>query len=374
MQITTLRSVDDIASDEWDRLCEEPAFQHAWFRTVEQSGIVDLEPRHLVLREEGRVAGILPCGIQRSDPYYTVHDRLFGRLSQPLSAIGLTMLPALVAASPLMHQSRIFVDERVDRPRAIQALCQAMIDTCRRERLPICAWPFVPYDPAMDAALRGAGFWRAYLCPMAEWDNRFTSFEAYLQDMKRASKHRYRTARYELNAIAKDGIDLQDEPLDALTDEELSALRARHYERYHEHASPFSSAFFSSLRHEYGPRIHAFTARRHGHLLAYALAVQGADQWQTLVGGESSYEDAHLHRLHFSLYYYFPIAQAIASGIRRIIYGLGAYEAKLQRGCRLEPLYLYVYTGSPLLRLWLKPWMAMLDAVHRRKHARFASV
>jgi hypothetical protein len=45
---------------------------------------------------------------------------------------------------------------------------------------------------------------------------------------------------------------------------------------------------------------------------------------------------------YFNLVFYVPIELAIREGVRRINYGVAAYPPKLRRGCRLEPISMFV--------------------------------
>ena len=51
-----------------------------------------------------------------------------------------------------------------------------------------------------------------------------------------------------------------------------------------------------------------------------------------------NYDVATKGRAHFMVMYYAPLVDALESSISRINYGVGSYEAKVGRGCRIEPL------------------------------------
>ena len=126
MKVRVLRRIQEIDRQVWDALCDDPAFSHGWFCALEESGVAAVEPRHLILEDDGRVVGVLPCFIQRGDPYYTLAERLFGPLARWLDRCGVRVLPALLAYSPLMHRTELFLAPGVERAAAVRACTEAM--------------------------------------------------------------------------------------------------------------------------------------------------------------------------------------------------------------------------------------------------------
>ena len=374
MKVRVLRRIQDIDRQVWDVLCDDPAFSHGWFCALEESGVAAVEPRHLILEDDGRVVGVLPCFIQRGDPYYTLAERLFGPLARWLDRCGVRVLPALLAYSPLTHRTELFLAPGVERAAAIHACTEAMERICRNEGLPVSGWLFVSgTDVPLLVALRQAGYADAFLCPTATWTNRYRSFDEYLQDLKRSSRNSYKGARNELNHYARSSVRLAEEPLAALDSRELADMRAVFYARYHpEAANPFSPEFFDALKRHLGGRIIARTARNGQELLRYSLTIKDAGCWQELIDGEVDDERSHAGALQFNLNYYFPIGRAIAEGVPEMRFGLSSYLLKVKRGCWLSPLHVAVRGHTRILRWWLPGWLRFVHWRHIRKHREFA--
>ena len=181
MKARVLRSVADLAPEQWDALCNDPVFSHGWFLALEESGAVAAEPRHIVLESAGEAVGILPCFVQRGDPYYDLGVRLFGPLRRPLTALGVRALPALLAYSPLAQRSAVFVAPTVDRLAALRVFAETMEQICRDEGLAVSGWPFASdRDPTLKFALHESGHRAAFLGPTASWRNAYASFDAYV--------------------------------------------------------------------------------------------------------------------------------------------------------------------------------------------------
>jgi predicted N-acyltransferase/L-amino acid N-acyltransferase YncA len=373
MNVRVVRAVQEIDRELWDRLCDDPAFSYGWFRALEESGVVDAEPRHLVLEADGRVVGILPCVIQRSDPYYTLADRLFGPLAPWLARCGVRVLPALLAYSPLTHRTELFLAPGTDRVAAIRACADAMQRICLDERLPVSGWMFVSgMDAPLRHALRRAGFSDAFLCPTANWTNRYRSFDEHLRDIRRRSLNNYKNVRNELNHHAASGVRLALEPLAAIDSLVLADMRAVLYARYNPgKANPFSPAFFDALKRHMSGQIIARTARSGEELLRYGLTIKGARCWYELMDGEVGDQRSHAHDLQFNINFHFPMRLAIESGVPELRCGLASYLAKVKRGCTLSPLHVAIRGHTRLLRWSLPGWMRLVHRWSLRKHRAF---
>ncbi len=367
MNVRVLRTIRDIDPVAWDALCPDIVFSHAWFRALEDSRAVNVEPRHLVLEEHGRIVGVLPCMIQRGDPYYTLADRLFGPLARLAAALGLRVLPALLAYSPLAHRTELFLAPGTDRTTALRAIRDAMDAVCRDERLPVSGWLFASES---HEALRAAGYHSVYLCPIASWRNAYRSFDQFLEHLRRISRRRYKMVRHELNQFAPSGIRLTEEPLNSLSDARLAAMHAAHYARYRaQQGQALPPAFFAALKRDLGDCAVLHVARTQEQVVGYSIILKQADRWHMFLSGEAAV-DSHRNKLHFHLNYYYPMRLAIDQSIRRLDYGTASYQTKLERGCQLEPLRMGLRFHTPSLRLVMPVWLCLVDSWHRWKYRR----
>jgi hypothetical protein len=374
MNVRVVTSIRQIEPWVWDRLCDGVVFSHGWFSVLEDSGAAQADPRHLVLEEEGRVVGIVPCFIQRGDPYYSLDQRLFGPFRPLAKRLGGRVLPALLAYSPVAHRSGIFLAEGVDRPAAIRACAEAMARICRAERLPVSGWLFASrWDRELMRTLRRTGHAEAFLCPSAYWASRFDNFEDYVESFKQISRHHYKTVRHELNRSDRAGIEVADAPLSSLDDQQLATMFGVLYQRYYpRRRNPFQASFFAALKRHLGERARVHTAARNGQLVSYSIVLQGPTRWHMFLSGDADGQQAHADRLHFRLNYYFPMQQAIATGALLLDYGLSAYGMKIQRGCLLEPLSVAVRAHRAPLSWWLPLWMELVNLWHAWRYRMYA--
>lgn len=367
MKVRVLCSIKGIEQQAWDGLCSDTVFSHGWLKAIEENLPPVVEPRHLLLEEAGRLLGILPCWIQRGDPYYDLDDRLFGPLAGTFRRLGLSALPALLAYSPLAHRTELFLVDGVDRSGAIRHFVRAMNRICRDENLRTSGWLFVEgNDSGRDAALRDAGLRPAFLAPTAIWENRFEDFESYRRNLGRSPR---RSVRNELNRSARSRLRVRSESCDDVDDGTLARLNSVHYQRYQrDRPSPLGPRFFEALKHTLGERVFLHTVRDGDELVSYSLVVGDRRRWHMFVGGHVADERSHENTIFFNLNYYHPIRAAIESGVERIDFGLSSYEAKVLRGCRLESVSLWLSAHSLPWRLFLPAWLRVVDWRYRRKH------
>jgi predicted N-acyltransferase len=361
-----LRSIDAVPARDWDGVCRDAVFSHAWFRALEASAAADCEPRHIALEANGRLVGALACFVQRGDPYDTLVERVFGPLAR------IAPRRALAAYSPLAQRTELWLADAVDLETAVRACTQAMDAICREEGIGLAGWPFVrAADTALARALAACGHRTAFLAPSARWLNPpHASFDGYVDQFKQVSRKRYKDVRHELNRFERSGVRLEEQPLAALPDELLARYQTEHYARHNDgRPSPFTAAFFAALKRELGARAVVHTARRGDELLSYSIVLQGEGRWHMFLSGDRDEQSAHADKLHFNLNFYYPIRRAIECGARQLDYGLSTYESKLQRGCVLEPVHVWLRPHTAALRAALPVWLPLLDAWYRRKHA-----
>ncbi len=371
MKVRVLRSIREIEPSVWDKLCDETVFSHGWFLALEESKAVDAHPRHLLLEQDGRAIGILPCFIQKSDPYYSLADRLFGPLAPIAKHLGLRVLPALLAYSPLAHRSKVFLADGVDHSTAIKALLDAMQALRKAEKLPACGWLFGTGNDQPQQALRAAGYRPSYLCPTALWLNTYLSLDMFLERIRRGNRHRYKMIRNELNRFKSSGIALSEEPLNALTDDQLAAMHATHYKRHNTAGRQLlTPEFFGALKRHLGERALLHVARRDGHVISYSIVLKDSARWHLFLSGEADSQAAHQNKLHFHINYYFPMQKAIDSGAIRLDYGMSAYTMKLERGCLLEPTQLWLQCEAPIQKTVMRLWLPVVGSWYKYKHRR----
>ena len=68
-----------------------------------------------------------------------------------------------------------------------------------------------------------------------------------------------------------------------------------------------------------------------------------------------------------NMVFYHPADWAPALGLKTLLYGTAAQQAKLRRGCRLLACHLFYRPHRRIVRLIARPYVAIHQAWHRRK-------
>jgi hypothetical protein len=68
---------------------------------------------------------------------------------------------------------------------------------------------------------------------------------------------------------------------------------------------------------------------------------------------------------YFNLMYH-RIEDSISRGISKVLFGRLKYEAKIHRGCHLEPIFVFYKPRNALKRLFIKGWFPILS--YRNHH------
>ncbi len=158
-----------------------------------------------------------------------------------------------------------------------------------------------------------------------------TSWEGYLAGL---SKRRRYQARKELRIYEAAGFHtvVRTGP-DAFT-EDLVALQVAHREKY---GLPGGEdrvrRDLDAVRDELGESCVVFSAERDGQMSSFTLYLRTRDALFARTGG--TLPDAK--GCYFAVDYHETARWALENGIRRVHYGMAAYEAKVTRGCELRP-------------------------------------
>jgi len=361
-------SVAALDRQTWDSLFTDPLFSSDWFHVIETVRPIHVLPRYHVLSFDHQVVAALPAFLQHEEMYTTVEDRLFGRIRTLARRLGVRALPALLANSPLSYQGGIGLSDRADEAAAIGELLAAMEETARREGAPLYGFSYLsPGETVLSRILEERGFSRGLAVPMARLDIEWADFDEYLRHISRRHKSTAAGIRRQINRNRKAGVRLE-----RVTDfephaEEFARLFHETYHRYTGRETPLKARFFRELSSRCSGKVTAYCGFKDGRLQGYFIVLRGAEIWNGLLTGQEYGQDDRDFTF-FSVTFYEPIRDAIAKGAKRIYYGPACYDAKLRRGCRVEPLYMWLRSPSEGANHWLKWWLDLADRRYRRKY------
>lgn len=180
---------------------------------------------------------------------------------------------------------------------------------------------------------------------------RWPSFEAYLSWLPRK---RRKEVRREMRKFGSAGFDLSAESLKDCC-EEIAPLEGNLKRR---HGSDLDNAhwarFFANYAAELDGASTVYVCREAGDAVAFSLLSEWEDTVYVRACG-FDYGRAGSHAEYFNLCYYLPLGHAIERGASRLHLGLDAYEAKVSRGAKLEPLWSVVLGPEEPASDWKRP-------------------
>ncbi len=207
-----------------------------------------------------------------------------------------------------------------------------------------CAATAVLYVDGRDTLLRdtltATGYVGWITGATAQLPIEWPSLEGYIQ--ARESRNRRKTIRYEIARFDAAGIAVGTSLLPEDTSD-LARLTALHEQKHgHGYHPEFENMVLQNYRKHLGDNCFIVTAERDGRLVGFCLVLRDRDIWRPGLSGWDESLTSHNEFVYFSLGYYQLIDLAIREGVSLIDYGLEAYDAKIRRGCVLQPLWCYI--------------------------------
>jgi uncharacterized protein len=333
MELRHLSSLEELSAAEWDRLAgpdRDPFLSHAFLAGLERHGCVGAHwgwtPRHLAVREGGRLVGAMPLYLKHNSYGELVFDWAW---ADALQRAGGRYYPKLVSAVPYSPVTgpRLLVAPDAARPDAVAAaLAEGALGLARS--LGVSSLHILFPDEGQGRLLTGPGqsFLARHDCQF-HWHNRgYRDFEDFLEGF---NAQRRKQVRRERRRVAEAGVELR-----VLHGGEVSEGQWALFHQFY--ASTFDKRgghptltleFFRELGRRLGDRVVLILACHQGREVAGAFCLRSAD---TLYGRHWGCLEA-FHSLHFEACYYQGIDYCIRQGLRRFEPGAQG-EHKVWRG------------------------------------------
>src|SRR6202030_3709233 len=363
--LEAVSSVSQIAADEWDACANpvsaaagcpggsqddfkspyNPFVTHAFFSALEASGSATARtgwgPRHLLARQDGMIAGIVPCFLKSHSQGEYVFDRGW---AEAYERAGGRYYPKLQVSVPFTPATgpRLLIRNGVDTDEIGTALAGGMVALCEATK---ASSVHVTFAREAEAKFLAAHGFLLRNDQQFHWRNEgYGSFEDFLISLN--SRHRKAIRRERRDALAEgitihalNGADITEDAWDAFFDFYMET-RSRKWGR------PYLTRAFFSLIGETKPEdVLLVMPKRNGRWIAGAINFIGSD---TLFGRNWGAIEHHPF-LHFEVCYYQAIDFAIQRGLKIVEAGAQG-EHKLARGYLPQTTYSAHYIADPDLR------------------------
>ncbi len=324
-----------------------------WWRFTERTDLHEV--RYLEVREGGQAVALAPLLITEKPGGLLFYDppRLAGTagaLAEPelldpsdqqrwaeLTATlpDMDQYPSLALATFGNHHGVVHEPARtVDQRRAVMAALPELLLQAAGElgcRSVALLYIDEPDAADVDESASRAGYTSTLLGAEGVLELADTSWEGYLAGLSK--RRRYQTRKELRNYQAAGYRTVVRTGPDAFS-EELVALQVAHRAKY---GLPGGEdrvrRELYAVRDELGESCVVFTAERDGQIGSFTLYLRTRDALFARTGG--TLPDAK--GCYFAVDYHETARWAVENGIRRVHYGMAAYEAKVTRGCELRP-------------------------------------
>ncbi|MFC7300186.1 GNAT family N-acetyltransferase [Cognatiluteimonas weifangensis] len=365
--VHTLDSLDQVPAAQWDALHDgrNPFVSHAFLCGLEQYGVLQARlgwtPRHLVLREGGRLLAAAPTYLKTNSHGEFVFDHAWARA---YAQHGRDYFPKLLCAVPYTPVTgpRLLARDAAAR----RALLQALAGYARDHGLSSAHVNF--HDESEDALFDAA--WLPRIDVQYHWRNAagWRDFDDFLAALDH--KHR-KNIRQERARVARAGVALRIVHGGDASDAELAGMHRFYLRTFAEYGNTptLTLEFLRHLARALPRQLVLVLASRHGRDIAGALCLRGGD---TLYGRYWGADDdapggARVPGLHFETCYYQGIDYCLREGLTRFEPGAQG-EHKLARGFLPALVRSRHWIADPAFAAALAPWCAQ-EAREVRRYA-----
>jgi hypothetical protein len=197
---------------------------------------------------------------------------------------------------------------------------------------------------------------------------RDASLDDYVARFRNHGRVRKARVLRELRSFKESGLTVRETTLDAF-DASHAALHLRQLRRYgHDVSADWLVDLMRRSAHHLGPWARMVVAERDGVPEAFTVCYSFEGEIHLKMSGFSEYAERHAG--YFAMVFYELVAYAQRSGTRRIQYGPLTYEAKVGRGCTLEPRTNYLRVPEE----WRENLVTLAAVAERKGRARLATL
>ncbi len=374
MSVERFRIVDDpsaLSVAQWRAVTRgEPALRMEVLRSLGRQASRPLGMRAFVLEDdEGLGAAALCREILSSTEYSPLDSLLFGRARKFCNALRVGPRPYLSFHLPLGGAAAICVREAPGdvQQRRLDALLGGIESHAAQRRTGV-GFMRVEQDSPASLALRSRGYLETETLPTTILPVEWPDFDGYVEHLRRSSLSAACTVRKEWGRARKQGVVIRRIPASQASATDLYHLAHGHYLQKNASEPAYTTDFFARLAPELGEDFLLFEARRNDVRTALLGVVRSGElAWVAWVGFEAVNRPRDF--TYFNLVFYALAEYAPSAGIRRMLYGNGAYEAKLRRGCQLRRCSVFYRPHRSAWRAAARPFFVVHRAWHRRKRA-----
>jgi len=353
-------TIDNIPKNDWDRLFG-PSCIEGWgfHKTIEQSGIKEFSFHYALIKRNSTLCAIIP---------FFINDFSFATIIQgPLQKLILFVqklwprflwIKIIFIGNPLNEKLRIGVSTNENINEVIKEAVNGLSSfSARTGASAMLFYNLTEGQKDIACALKQNGLLCMENFPNTILELKAKNLEEFIQDLGPST-------RKDLRRKLRKTASLATLKTEVLTDinaiqNELYKLYACNFEESDVHFETLTPEFFRNIQKNMPESARFFITRAADKIVAFNLClVKGNTLIDKVIG-----MDKTVSRM-YSLYYTTfceNIDWCIKNGIRYYCLGITDYHPKLRLGAKLIPLYIYVKLFNPLLRLFGRPLVKLIQ-------------
>jgi predicted N-acyltransferase len=345
VDVRVFKTVDGIGREAIDSLVDDGFFTYGWFKTLETSKPISLNPFYVTAYNEGKLVAFAPCFHDVADEYFRYGPSVVPFMKRALnvrSRLHLGKDHVLLCYSPFCYRSKIYVARGLDEGLLIGSMLREIDAICKREQILFSSFLFVSeFDKELPLYLSSLGYHKIpKVSTFFYLDVPWRCFEDYLNSLDRVTRH---NVRREMRCFGENGLTIEETSNFKDLHITIADLSSNLYTKYStKRTQGLEPSFFEALGDYAKDNSKIFIAKKKGNVVGFALCIR---QGRTLDAFQCGFNYEYQEKFdftYFNLGYYAPIRWAIQEGIRKIYYRRTAERVKLRRGCKPERVYCFV--------------------------------
>jgi predicted N-acyltransferase len=325
--------------------------------------------RIFLLEDESGLAGAAVCEATiASDVPSKLESLLLGRAARRLHRLGVSTRPALLFQTPLGAESAVVLRQAATTEQS-QVLCRLLDgieEHAARFKFGIAFINVFADDELLRHALGERGYLDTEIQPTARMEIEWTDVDGYIKHLQRRSRTVAHTVRTERNRNRSNGVTFKQVPGSVADANALYVIARDHFRQRNGQDPPYNPELLPLLAQTLGEDLLIFEAVRDGRRVGMLGAVRsGSVGWIAWIGIEA--RDRPNDFTYPNLGFYHAADWAPLFGIKTLLYGINAIEAKRRRGCRIITSHLFYRPRRLYIRFLAKPYFWIHRAWYRRK-------
>jgi len=349
--VKAFKTINSINKEEIDSIADDGFFTYGWFKTLETSQPMKIDPLYLIVYEADKIVAFAPCFIDKENHYFIFGPSVMPFMSRFLkmsNKFGLSKKHVLLCYSPYCYRTKVSLGKNLNECLVLNDLTKEIDAICKKEKILFSSFLFVSeFDKRLLMHLENMGYHKFFYRNTLYLDVRWRNFEDYLQSLKGDVR---KNVRREIKSCKKNGVIIEEmnEFKDLSTT--LSDLYSNLLLKYQKNVkSPFSASFYESLSDYAKDKTKVFIAKKKGVVIGFSICLRQGEILDVFHCGFNYDLMEKSDFVYFNIVYYEPIKWALQEGIRKIYYRITAEDVKYRRGCKPERVYSFVKCHNKFL-------------------------